>query len=173
MAEKSAEEIMAAQLDYDAAEAKLSVVRAIINISLNPERARAIADAIEAFVGRLVMRWWFARIKRNRETVLREDQKQTEARRRARAAVYIACCQSINAKTGVGQNGPSTVELQMALLDLTASMRALWQVAADAGIVDPNAKQDYLDAGAAEIWNQVEQHGSTLAPARAGTPRRN
>lgn len=169
MSEKSPEEIMAAQLDYDAAEAKQSAIAAFAGVALNPGRARRVVDALENLVGKLIMRWWFARIKKARELPLRLSPVEIEARRRARAAVIMSCCAAINTKTKIDPTkGPSNLELQVGIVDLSAAMRAIWQAMIDAGIIDPNAKQDYLDAGVTEIWSQVESHGQSIAPAGAG-----
>lgn len=157
MAEHTAEQIAAAQLNYDVAEAKQNLDRALHGTGAGS----SVVNAIETLIGKTVMRWWFARICKNKAALSQVDPKKLEERRRVRATTLIAACGIINSKANGGQ-APHNLDLQMGLMDLIANNNAIWQALFDAGIIAPDAKQDYLDAGVTELYNRVSGYSGQI-----------
>lgn len=166
MLERSAEEIAAAQLNHDVTEAKRALLE-LVNETLDlPDgvvsgAAADQVDAIENLIGKTVMRWWFARIVKNKAAHLQINNDELEARRRVRATKLIACCTTINGKATAG-NPPDNLQLQMAIMDLTAAQSAIWQALIDAAIISPDGKQQYLDTACDELYARVVGYASRL-----------
>lgn len=150
MPEYSPEEIAEAQLAYDVAEAKQALDRSLHGTG----SGEGVVDHIESLIGKVVMRWWFARIVRNKKSASKETASALEERRKQRAMTMIACCQIINAKSTQGKP-PDNLQLQLAHMDLTAGQAAIWQALIDAAIIAPDVKQDYLDGAVASLYQRV------------------
>lgn len=166
MPEYSAEQIAAAQLNVDVADAKEA-----LDVGLHGVRTHdTVVDLIENLIGKVVMRWWFARIVKNKAAVSKINPKALEERRKVRAMTTIASCQIINAKTNKGAP-PDALSLQMAILDLTANNNAIWQALIDAAIITPDVKQDYLDGGVAELYGRVTDHAGKIDLTKVASGR--
>lgn len=171
MPEYSAEQIAAAQLNVDVEEAKEH-----LHDVLAPRKpgegntGKYLVDAFENLIGKVVMRWWFARIVKNKAAVSKVDQKALEERRKVRALTTIASCQIINGKTNKGAP-PDALQLQMAILDLTANNNAIWQALIDAAIITPDVKQDYLDGGVAELYGRVTNYAGKIDLTKVASGR--
>ena len=160
MAERSVEQIAAAQLNFDVAQAKET-----LRYQLETAGSTRLVDAIENLIGKVVIRWWFARICKNKAALTKLDQKAIEERRKVRGVALIAACATINEKANGGK-APANLDLQMGMMNLMAENRALWQAMYDAGIIHPDAKQDYLDDGVSELYAQVDGYSGTLDTGR-------
>ena len=159
--ERSVEEIASAQLEYDVAEARQALEK-LLGLAAHDK-----VGAIESLIGRVVMRWWFARIVKNRENQASMSQESLESRRRVRAATLIAVGQAINSRAFRGEP-PGNLDLQLAVLDVTAAQNAIWQALIDAAIISPQAKQDYLDGGVNELFGRVSAYAQRIDLINAG-----
>lgn len=161
MPERSAEQIAAELLNADVAEAKNNLRHRALEFFKGRGGSDVFVDAFENLIGKVIMRWWFARIVKNKAAVSKVDQKALEERRKVRALTTIASCQIINGKTNKGAP-PDALQLQMAILDLTANNNAIWQALIDAAIITPDVKQDYLDGGVAELYGRVTDYAGKI-----------
>lgn len=157
MPERTAQEIASAQLNYDVAEAKIALDRLLHGTSAGS----TVIDAIENLIGKVVMRWWFARIVKNKAAHLMVDAGEIEGRRRVRALKLASIQQIINGKAYKGQP-PDATSLQMVALDQQVANTAIWQALIDAAIISPDGKQQYLDDALDELERRTVNYASQL-----------
>lgn len=151
MTERSAAEILLAQLNHEVAEAKADFARL----------DQPIADSLEVLIEKVCVRWWIGRMAR------REPEPQDAATRQARldgrANMLHAAMRLI-----VERSGPISLDaVQINLLSTSAEIGALWNVLIECGIVTPAMRQDYLDEGVLQIFTKVEEHAQKLILAQA------
>ena len=159
MAERSPQEIAAAQLNIDVEEAKRHILEMLLDDS--SETRTGFVESVENLIGKVVMRWWFARIVKNSVAQGRVNPHEIEERRRQRALHLISAAEVVNSKSFKGEP-PDARSLQLSIFDLACAQNALWQALIDAAIIHPDTKQDYLDGGVREFTERVGAYASRL-----------
>jgi len=145
MTERTAGEILLAQLEYDCQEAKEAVIRAIESGSVSDQ-----AEAFENLSMRTVQRWWLSRMVKEPEKPL--DAAELRQRQQDRASSYALCAQIIKARSG-----PIDPEsLQVSVLGLSAEINAIWAVLIDSALVTQNDRHNYMDGSATELYGRVQ-----------------
>jgi hypothetical protein len=144
MTERTAGEILLAQLEYDVLEAKRAVQE-------DPS-----SEAIENLCTRVVQRWWLSRMVHEPEKP--QDAQELQNRQRERAQSYALCAQIIKARSG-----PIDPEsLQVSVLGLSAEINAIWAVLIDSALVTQNDRHNYMDGSAAELYGRVQGMASKI-----------
>lgn len=155
MAEKTAGEILLAQLELDVQEVKAALLRDSCDV-----------DAMEQLVARVVMRWWIGRMVKAPSIQIPAEEQKT--RGMARAQAYAATLQIIKARSGP----ISTDALQMSVLGLTAQVDALWTLLMEAALVTACARQDYMDGSTNDLFERAKAVAQqVLMPGAHGSRR--
>jgi hypothetical protein len=160
MTERTAAQILVAQLTFEVEEAKRSVAHELSDL---PAINGFDPATLETLIDRCVKRWWITRMASGPEKPL--DQKALAERRDQRMAALALCTRAIIERSGpVDPNA-----LQVGFLGLSAELNALWAVLIDAALLTHPLRQDYMDAAIAELYQRVHNDAQkVLTPGQIG-----
>lgn len=147
MAEHSAIEILAAQLEHEVIEAKAAIEDLFGN---------GTSDALETLIDRCVKRWWLTRMLQKPKASLSNE--EMTSRRDSRLKAFKLCTNTI-----VEKSGPiDPTSLQIGYLGMSAELNALWTLLIEAGLVTQDARHDYMDLATAELYQRVHANAQKI-----------
>jgi hypothetical protein len=152
MPERSAAEILLAQLDYE-----VSIAKNELSKHIELPAVCAVADLAE----KVCLRWWISRMANTDLTP--QSEEQLSERTHSRAAALAMCVARI-----VERSGPiDTNSLQLALLGMSSDISALWGVLIESGMITQALRQEYLDASVQQTFAKVEDYSQKIVLANA------
>jgi hypothetical protein len=156
MPERSAAQILLAQLDYEVAQGKRELAAA-----LGLDEAHPAVCAVENIAEKVCVRWWVSRM--SRSDLAPQNEAQLEERTHSRAAALAMCVSRI-----VERSGPiDPNSLQLALLGMSSDISALWGVLIESGMLTQATRQEYLDAAVQNTFAKVEDYSQKIVLANA------
>jgi hypothetical protein len=160
MTERTAAEILVAQLTFEVEEAKRAVAHELYDL---PAINGFDPATLETLIDRCVKRWWITRMASGPEKPM--DPKQMAERRDQRMSALALCTRAIIERSGpVDPNA-----LQVGFLGLSAELNALWSVLIDAALLTHASRQDYMDSAVAELYQRVHNDAQkVLTPGQIG-----
>lgn len=159
MSERTAAEILLAQLDHDVLLCKRDVLQQM-ELADFPARP-ALADALETLAEKACMRWWIGRMAGQDHAP--RDPAANRERMEVRAKVLGMCVQRM-----VERSGPIDANaLQMSVLGISADVNALWGALIEAGMVTPEMRQQYLDQSVTNTYQRIEDYSQKIILANS------
>src|ERR1700690_2373567 len=151
MTVRTAGEILERQLDVDVAEAKQALIRELLAIdSEDVGGPDTFANAIENLIGKVVSRWWMARLRRAEEAKPL-DPTVLNARRNVRMNAIVAMLSRMKERSGaIDIDG-----IQLQQIGMAGELLGIWALLCHMGFSDETVRQDYLDHGVAMIANRA------------------
>lgn len=147
--EKSASEILVAQLDVEIAELKRSYLGTEFS---------TLADTLQTLIEKILTRWWVSRINKQPQPT---STKQMQERTANRMAVLRKCVDTI-----IERSGPIDLNaLQMSALGMSAELNSLWGLLIELGLITPEGRQDYLDAGVENTYTRIMEYARQITLA--------
>jgi hypothetical protein len=147
----TAAEILAAQLEYEVAEAKLALFR----------DGQLDADVLEDMMERVVARWWLKKMPGKVPPQKATDRELTD--RVANRMHHLGRCVMLM----IDRSGPIEANaLQVSVLGLSAELNALWGLLIELGLITQEGRQDYMDAGVANTVERVNKYSQAVVPAK-------
>lgn len=160
MGEKTAAELMVAQLEYDVAEAKQVLMR-----ELRPparEDSKPIVEAIDNLMAKSVMRWWLGRIALASKSKLSAE----EYRARSNARLNLVGEMVNRIKTRSGETSIESLQLQ--IVGLSCELQGVWGLLEYMAFTDQADRQEWLDHGVAEMHERVTGMAAKLVVTDGG-----